>query len=125
MDVSGRTKYDPAAEALVGNILRSVDNWKPADRRKAIDVGEDAGKIDLKIDAYQGGELANDQVLVVGPGGGKRLNGQTVERFLKNGGHLLAIGLDQREANAFLPFQITTRNAEHIAARFEPFALGS
>ena len=41
--------------------------------------------------------------------------------FLKAGGCVLAVGLDEKEANAFLPFKVNMKNAEHIAAFFEPF----
>ena len=40
--------------------------------------------------------------------------------FVKAGGNLLALGLDQPEANAFLPFKVGMKKAEHIAAFFEP-----
>ena len=79
------------------------------------------------MDSYEGGALSADQILIVGPGGGAKLaeNKAAVERFLKARGYLLAIGLDDREANSFLPFKVTTKQAEHIAAQFEPFAAGS
>ena len=35
-------------------------------------------------------------------------------------GHLLAVGLNQDEANAFLPFKVVMKKAEHINAYFEP-----
>ncbi len=44
MDVTGRTEMDPAAETLVRNILEYVSAWKPAPRRKALYVGDAAGK---------------------------------------------------------------------------------
>jgi hypothetical protein len=124
MDVSGRSENEPAAEALVRNILRHVDGWKPAVRRSALYVGEAPGKNHLAVGSYESGDLSADQVLVVGPGGGEKLaeNRAAIERFLKAGGNLLAIGLDERQANAFLPFKMGARNAEHVAATFEPFA---
>jgi beta-galactosidase len=127
MDVSGRSENDPAAETLAANIVRYVDGWKPTPRRTALYVGEEAGKKHLKLDSYEGRDLSNDRVLVVGPGGGEKLaaNAPAIEKFLKGGGNLLAIGLDEREANSFLPFKVTTNRSEHIAARFEPFANGS
>jgi hypothetical protein len=127
MDVSGRSESDPAAEKLARNIVEYVAKWKPTPRRTAVYVGEEAGKKHLRIDSYNGGELLADQVLVVGPGGGEKLaeNKAAVERFLKSGGNLLAIGLDEREANAVLPFKVTMKKAEHIAARFDPFAADS
>ena len=38
---------------------------------------------------------------------------------------MLAIGLDEQEANAFLPIKIRTKEQEHIAAYFEPFSFNS
>ena len=38
---------------------------------------------------------------------------------------LLAIGLDEEDAAALLPDRVRMRNAEHIAAFFEPFGAGS
>jgi len=78
----------------------------------------------LNIGWYDGGDLSADQVLVVGPGGGEKLaeNKAVIARWLKAGGNLLSIGLDEREANSFLPFKVTTKKSEHIATRFEHFA---
>jgi hypothetical protein len=127
MDVGGRTESDPAGERLARNIVEYVANWKPTPRRSAVYVGEEVGKKHLGIDSYSGGELTPNQVLVVGPGGGEKLAGNkaAIEKFLKAGGNVLAIGLDEREANSFLPFKVTTKKAEHIAARFDPFAADS
>ena len=33
MDVTARTESEPAAETLVGNILRYVQTWRPSPRR--------------------------------------------------------------------------------------------
>lgn len=38
---------------------------------------------------------------------------------------MLALGLDQEEANSFLPINISTVKREHIAASFEAFGDGS
>jgi hypothetical protein len=124
MDVSGRSESDPAAERLARNIVDYVASWKPTPRRSAVYVGEEAGKKHLDIDSYTGGDLSADQVLVVGQGGGEKLSGNKskIEQFLKAGGNLLAIGLDEREANSFLPFKVSMKKAEHIAASFGPFA---
>ena len=45
--------------------------------------------------------------------------------WLEAGGRLLAIGLDQQEANAFLPMKVATESEEHIASYFEPFGVAS
>ena len=131
-DVSGRTESDPAAEALAGNILRYASDWQPAPRRTAVYVGDPAGKAHfesagLALGAYQGEAPSADQVLIVGPGGGQELAGRAgaIADWLKAGGHVLAVGLDEQDANAFLPLKVGMKKAEHIAAYFEPFGTGS
>jgi beta-galactosidase/beta-glucuronidase len=132
MDVTGRTDNDPAAERLMRNIMDSVSAWKAAPSRKVLYAGEPAGKDYLEkagvsVSAYEGGNLAADQALVVGPGGGQKLaaNAAAIGDWVKAGGHVLAIGLDEGEANAFLPFKVGMKKAEHIAACFEPFGVTS
>lgn len=132
MDVTGRTENDPAAERLVRNLLQYASEWKPAPARKAVYVGEPAGKAHLKQAGFaptdfDAGSLADGQVLVVGPGGGKQLAAHRAKigAWLQSGGRLLALGLDAGEANAFLPHKIGSEQREHIAACFEPQAAGS
>jgi beta-galactosidase len=132
MDVTGRTENDPAADALTRNLLRYVSSWKPRPNREAVYVGEAEGKrhlesAGLKVRAYSKGELGNDCVLIVGPGGGQKLAGDAavIGDFLNSGDRVLAIGLDQAEAAAFLPFKIATKKQEHIAAYFEPASANS
>ena len=131
-DVTGRTESDPAAETLARNIFRYVANWKAAPKRTAVYAGDEAGKKHLEatgllLAAYAGGALTPDQVLVVGLGGGQQLagNAAAVADFLKAGGNLLAVGLDEQEANAFLPAKVATKTAEHIAAYFDPLGKDS
>jgi hypothetical protein len=68
-----------------------------------------------------------DQVLIVGPGARETLaaDAAAVGYFLKSGGHVLALGLDEQDANSFLPFRTGIKSAEHIAAYFEPPAMNS
>ena len=127
MDVTGRTEADPAADCLTQNLIAYVSGWKPAASRPALYVGEPAGKSHLEksgvaVCAYQGGKLSPEQVLIVGPGGGELLaaNAAQVGAWLKAGGHLLAVGLDQSDAKRLLP-NVVMKKAEHIAAYFEPF----
>ena len=59
------------------NLLAHVATWKPP-RRKAVYAGEPAGKKHLEaagisVRSYEGGKLSLDEVLVVGPGGGRSL----------------------------------------------------
>jgi hypothetical protein len=131
-DVTGRTEGEPAADALARNLLRYVSSvaqsgWKPVPRRKALYAGAPAGKKHLKsagllLTSYAKDELAADRVLIVAPGGERELAGDkaALAKWLKAGGHVLAIGLDQKDAESFLPAKVVMKNAEHIAAYFEP-----
>jgi hypothetical protein len=126
-DVTGRTKGEPAADALARNLLRYVSDWKPSPRRKALYVGERAGKehlesAGLSLIPYAKGELTADRVLIVGPGGGKDLAGDAAAlgNWLGQGGHVLALGLEETEAAMFLPFRVGMKKGEHIAADFAP-----
>jgi hypothetical protein len=126
MDVTGRTETEPAAEALMRGVLLRAGAWKSEERRKAVYVGEPAGRRHLEatgvaVRDYAGGKLSPGEVLIMGPGGTRNLNGEAanVAEWLKGGGHLLAIGLDQTEAEAVLPFKVTMKKAEHIATTFD------
>jgi hypothetical protein len=132
IDVTGRTESDPAAETQVRNILHYVSAWKPAPARSAVYAGDPAGikhlaSAGIPAIPYEGGSLRGDQVLVVGPGGGQKLKASApaIARWLHAGGNLLAIGLDDHEANMFLPLEVRTRKQEHIAACFDPFEMRS
>jgi hypothetical protein len=126
MDVTGRTQTDPAAQTLTANILEYVSAWKPSPRREALYIGEPAGRAHLqaaglRLGSYDGGELKADQVLIVGPGSkGLAAHRDAVGTFLKTGGHLLAIGLVQEDADTLLPFKVSMNQAEHINAYFDP-----
>ncbi len=132
MDVTGRTETDPAAETLVGNLFRYVSAWKPAPRPNAVYAGEPAGKSHLEsvgvaVGSWEQGNLSPDQVMVAGPGCGQALAGRAtaIADWLKAGGHLLAIGIDQSDADALLPFKVGLKRAEHISAWFDPFGTNS
>jgi hypothetical protein len=132
LDVTGRTERDPAAGTVAQNLLRYTAAWKPSECRTAVYAGDPAGKRQLEgagfsVGSYDGGSLTPSQVLVVGPGAGKNLRGRSsaMGDWLKSGGSLLAIGLDQEDADDCLPLKITMKRAEHIAACFDPFAANS
>lgn len=132
LDVTGRTERDPAAESLARNVLDYVSTWKPTPRRKAIYVGDTSGKNHLESmgispEPYRDGKLSDDEVLVVGAGGGRELakDAASNAEWLERGGNVLALGLDQQESNAFLPVKVKMKNEEHIAAYFEPFGIDS
>jgi hypothetical protein len=95
-------------------------------------VGDPAGRsylesAGLSLGAYDAEKLSAGQVLIVGPGGGKELAGdaKAIADWLAAGGHVLAIGLDEEDADAFLPLNVSMKRAEHIAAYFGPFGAGS
>ncbi|MGO8789875.1 MAG: glycoside hydrolase family 2 TIM barrel-domain containing protein [Terriglobia bacterium] len=132
MDVNGRTESDPAAETLARNILQYAANWKPSAMRTVVYAGEPAGLTYLaatgvRSGTYGGGNLSAEQVLVVGPGGGEQLAAHAADLagWVEAGGHVLALGLEEAEANAFLPMKVSMVTREHIAAFFEPFGTGS
>jgi hypothetical protein len=126
MDVTGRTQTDPAAQTLTANILEYVSEWKASPRREALYIGEPGGMAHLeaaglRLGSYAGGELKADQVLIVGLGSKTTsAHRDAVGAFLKAGGHLLAIGLTQEDADALLPFKVSMNQAEHINAYFDP-----
>jgi hypothetical protein len=127
-DVTGRTENDPAAETLAANIVRYASAWKSSARRKAVYAGDTAGRehleaIGLSVHDYGRDKLDDGHVLIVGPGGGRELAGDARAIggwVVDEGGHVLALGLDQAEARSFLPFKVETKMGEHIATYFEP-----
>ncbi|NQU23493.1 MAG: hypothetical protein HQ567_19610, partial [Candidatus Nealsonbacteria bacterium] len=132
MDVTGRTESDPAAETLARNLLDYVSTWQPSPRRKAVYVGGPAGKSHIEstgvsFSSYRRGKLTTDQVLVVGRGAARELaaDAAAIADWLEAGGHVLAVGLDQQEANALLPMEVVMNSEEHIASYFEPFGVES
>ena len=127
MDVTGRTESDPAAVRLAGNILEYAAGWKPTPRRTVRYAGDSSGRrwlesAGVSVTDYAGGPLSADEVLVVTPECGKALAARAavIRSWLDEGGHVLAVGLAEDEANAFLPLKVTMKKAEHIAAVFDP-----
>jgi hypothetical protein len=132
MEVTGRTEDDPAGEMLVRNLLSYVSTWKRGPSRPVIYVGEPAGKRHLQaagftVNAYAKELLTADAVVIIGPGGGKQLAGDCsdIAEWIKAGGRLLAIGLDEASANALLPAKVRMKKVEHIAAPFDAVGLRS
>jgi hypothetical protein len=124
MDVTGRTETDPAAEALARNILSYAAAWKPGARRKVVYAGDPAGRRYLEAAgvAPASENLSEGHLLVVGPGGGGEL--KKAADWIKRGGPVLAIALDQNDVDS-LPRKVILTRQEHIAAYFEPFGVGS
>lgn len=129
MDVTGRTEDDPAADQLFRNILRYVMQTKypVVPERKAVYAGDAAGREYLQqagiaCAEYAGGEIAPDEVLIVSPGAAEKLAPQreSLTRWLNAKGRLVALELEEAEANRFLPSPMRTARREHIAAWFAP-----
>lgn len=126
MDVTGRSENDPASTRLVRNIFQYMSYWKPKAIHKAAYIGNNLGRNHLKaagvnIVGDTVGKLNADHVLIVGPGGGKGLAdiAPMINEWVTQGGKLLAIGLDEGEANAFLPKKIRMKRTEHISTFFQ------
>jgi hypothetical protein len=131
-DVTGRTESDPAARTLIQNMLNYVSSWKPAAKRMIMYAGDPAGRRHLEmagfnVSPFSENKLSANDLLVAGPGAGKDLarSAPGIAQWHKSGGKLLAIGLDEEDANAFLPFRVTTRKGEHISAYFDSFGSDS
>jgi hypothetical protein len=126
MDVSGRTEPDPAAETLARNIISYAAQWKAGASRQVVYAGDAAGRRYLESAGIPISPLVpglnEGQLLVAGPGARTEL--RAVGDWIRGGGPVLAIGLDQEDASA-LPFPIAITRQEHIAAWFAPFAADS
>ena len=61
---------------------------------------------------------ASDSVLIIGPHAGDHTD--DVANWFDHGGRVLAIGLDEADANALSLPDLRVRSAEHIAAYFDP-----
>jgi hypothetical protein len=126
MDVTGRTEKDPAAGRLVGNIISFVSDWKPEIKRQAVYEGDAAGKIHLEktgvsVLPYQNKKLTPEQVLIAGPGSSRQFttNSKDLRKWLTAGGRMLAVGFNQEDVDALLPFKVKMKKVEHISAWFE------
>ncbi len=131
LDVTGRTESDPAAMRLVSNMLTYISDWKPQGRREAVYVGDPAGRKYLEeagvaLAGNNFGRLHTGQVLIAGPGAGQKLEsqGKEIKAWLQTGGKLMAIGLEEREAQTILS-RVRMKKTEHINSFFGPPAFSS
>ncbi len=131
MDVTGRTETDPAASRLVANLLNYASAYKPAPVRTLVLAGDETAADHLKrcgmtLETFKG-DLKKDDVLLVAPTGGDVLapHKETVGKWLAGGGHVVVVGLDAAQANAFLPFAVEMKNEEYINALFGPAGVSS
>ena len=128
LDVTGRSEADPTAKILCRNIFEYIGRWKAAPTRRAIYVGEPTGKSHLQAMgvesvAYEGGALPSQEVLILGPSASKQKQvpgREVIGNFLKGGGRVVAVGLNQDEADALLPVKVRMRVREHISTVFDP-----
>jgi hypothetical protein len=125
MDLIGRSETEPVAQLLLRNLLEYAASWSPPPRREAVYVGDPAGKQFLEASGVSllpmdVATLSTNHVLITGPGGGRQLAAQAaaIAGWLRAGGNLLAIGFDQEDANACLPFKVELQPFEHISAYF-------
>jgi beta-galactosidase len=132
LDVTGRSETEPAAETIVRDMLQYLSAWKPAPPRKAVYSGNSVGlrflgSLGVAATRYEGGKLQTDQILIVGPGARQKLaeSATDIADWLKAGGTVLAIGLDQQDADGWLPFHFDLRSGEHVAAYFQAPSAGS
>ena len=113
MDVTGRTESDPAAETLAGNIFRyvSAGGNRPQQTGRRSTPAIRPAKRHLEHVRHRhrpptrAGSSRPTRSSSSGPAAGRRWprTPQAVETFLKAGGSVLALGLDEEEANSFLP----------------------
>ncbi|MBI3867277.1 MAG: hypothetical protein HY299_01995 [Verrucomicrobia bacterium] len=127
VDVTGRSEDDPVADTLTANLLRYLESWSSAPARTAFYAGDPVGRRHLEsagfaLRPYDGEELSAGHVLVLGPGGGREAarNKAAIAAGLRAGCRVLAIGLDQPNADAALSTPVVFRKAEHISAFFQP-----
>ena len=80
----------------------------------------------MSIWEYEGGQISEDYILIVGPGAGQKLSlhSDSIRSWISAGGRLLNIGLDESDARSLLP-DVTMKKAEYICAFFEPAGMNS
>jgi beta-galactosidase len=134
MDVTGRTEPDPAAEILLHNILKTVFSaeYPVIPEKRAFYIGDRQGKnylqrLGIEVADFIGQSLSPKDVLIVGKGASERLSNIRTDlaKWLKAGGQILCLGLDEQEANSFLPVTVRMEQAEYINAYFSPPPLSS
>lgn len=130
LDVTGRTETDPAAETIVRDLLMTANIQPTIQWREAVYLGEPAGYTHLHaagfaVRPYAVQPPAHGEVLVLGPGAARQAEGHAAEiqKWIQDGGQVLAVGLNQAEADVLLPLKVTFKKAEHIAATFDDTAL--
>lgn len=127
LDLVGRTETDPVAEQLTQNLLRYLSTWQPAPSKRALYLGDPAGRAHLEsagfaFDPVPGGPPSADTVVVLGPGAARdpALGSAGIATFVKAGGHAVAFGLDQVDIDALQAVSVGLKTREHISSPFAP-----
>jgi len=130
LDVTGRTETDPAAEAIIRDLFTAATAQPEIKWHEAVYLGEPAGLAHLQAAGFSAKTYAaqppsRSEVLVLGPGAAKLAGERAAEikKWIQDGGQVLAVGLDQAEADALLPLKMSFKKAEHVAANFDDAAL--
>lgn len=123
LDVTGRTRSDPAAARIARNLLAYAAGWKPAPRREVVYAGDAAGRRYLEsagVPLAADNALNAGRLLVLGPGGGAALGGRAaqVRDWLAADGRALALGVDETDARDLLPAPVQLKRQEHLATFF-------
>ena len=131
VDVTGRTEKEPVCGRLAGNLVSYAATWKPGKKLQPVYAGESAGMSHLEkagVAAMPLGDrkLTSKDILIAGPGSSEALKSNAqVKKWISAGGRVLAVGLSNEEANAFLPSGVTMKNEEHIASYFDTLSVAS
>ena len=132
MDVTARTEGEPAARRLICNLLEYAADWTPVPERRARYAGRQAGrahlhKAGMDLGRLVEGDFVENDLLIVGTGGGEELRARTAEvaAFLSAGGLMITLGLEADDVAALGALDLTFRSGEHINASFAPPGLTS
>jgi hypothetical protein len=132
LDVTQRSDNEPTADSITRKLVRYASRWRPAPSRKVVYAGGSDGMQFLQAAGvsavtYRGEGLAPDELLVLAPG--ERPSPSKPDSgfadWLRQGGHVLAIGLGQEEIASWLPQSTQAKRAEHIACFFPAFGTDS
>ncbi len=125
LDVTGRTETDPAAENAGAEHPRV--RVRPGSRPRAaklVYAGDPAGSAISNPPASRCTHTTartcrptRSSSSVPAASATSHASKAAIADWLKAGGNLLAIGLDERGANGFLPFQVQMKKGEHISPR--------
>ena len=131
MDVTGRTESDPAAETLSEHLAVRF-RLESGRRPEAIYVGRSGREAHLEHAGIAPGPTRPGSFRPTRSSSSGRAAGKTLaadarpsREFMKAGGKVLALGLDQEEANSSFRAGADEGQQEHISTFFEPFGADS